>query len=64
MKTLLKVLRSSTSFKELTSTLVNALIRRIGVRNNDKSSGHCYVKADINFTDIGLIDIHTNNKIL
>ena len=64
LKTLLKVLRSSTSFEELTPTLVNSLIRRIEVHNNDKSSGHCYVKADINFTDIGLIDIHTNNKIL
>lgn len=57
LKTLLKVLRSSTSFDELTPTLVNSLIRRIEVHNNDKSSGHCYVKVDIYFTAVGMIDI-------
>ena len=63
LKTLLKVLRSSTSFDELTPTLVNSLIRRIEVHNNDKSSGHCYVKVDIYFTAIGLIDIPTEDEI-
>ncbi len=63
LKTLLKVLRSSTSFEELTPTIVNALIRRIEVHNNDKSSGHCYVKVDIYFTAIGLIDIPTEDEI-
>ena len=63
LKTLLKVLRSSTSFEELTPTLVNSLIRRIEVHNNDKSSGHCYVKVDIYFTAIGLIDIPTEDEI-
>ena len=63
LKTLLKVLRSSTSFEELTPTLVNSLIRRIEVHNNDKSSGHCYVKVDICFTAIGLIDIPTEDEI-
>lgn len=62
-KTLLKVLRSSTSFEELTPTLVNSIIRRIEVHNNDKSSGHCYVKVDIYFTAIGLIDIPTEDEI-
>lgn len=62
-KTLLKVLRSSTSFEELTPTLVNSMIRRIEVHNNDKSSGHCYVKVDIYFTAIGLIDIPTEDEI-
>ena len=62
-KTLLKVLRSSTSFEELTPTLVNSLIRRIEVHNNGKSSGHCYVKVDIYFTAIGLIDIPTEDEI-
>ena len=63
LKTLLKVLRSSTSFEELTPTLVNSLIRRIEVHNNDKSSGHCSVKVDIYFTAIGLIDIPTEDEI-
>ena len=63
LKTLLNVLRSSTSFEELTPTLVNSLIRRIEVHNNDKSSGHCYVKVDIYFTAIGLIDIPTEDEI-
>lgn len=62
-KTLLKFLRSSTSFEELTPTLVNSIIRRIEVHNNDKSSGHCYVKVDIYFTAIGLIDIPTEDEI-
>ena len=63
LKTLSKVLRSSTSFEELTPTLVNSMIRRIEVHNNDKSSGHCYVKVDIYFTAIGLIDIPTEDEI-
>lgn len=63
LKTLLKVLRSSTFFEELTPTLVNSMIRRIEVHNNDKSSGHCYVKVDIYFTAIGLIDIPTEDEI-
>ena len=63
LKTILKVLRSSTSFDELTPTLVNSLIRRIEVHNNDKSSGHCYVKVDIYFTAIGLIDIPAEDEI-
>lgn len=63
MKTLLKTLRSSTSFEELNATLVNTLIQRIEVHNNDKSSGHCYVKVDIYFTAIGLIDIPTEDEL-
>ena len=63
LKTILKVLRSSTSFEGLTPTLVNSLIRRIEVHNNDKSSGHCYVKVDIYFTAIGLIGIPTEDEI-
>ncbi len=63
LKILLKVLRSSTAFEELTPTLVNSLIRRIEVHNNDKSSGHCSVKVDIYFTAIGLIDIPTEDEI-
>ena len=46
-----------TEINELTPTLVNSLIERIEVHNNDKSSGHCYVKVDIYFTAVGMIDI-------
>lgn len=44
------------------STLLN--IERIEVHNNDKSSGHCYVKVDIYFTAVGMIDIPTEQEIL
>ena len=47
-----------------TPTLVNSLIERIEVHNNDKSSGHCYVKVDIYFTAVGMIDIPTEQEIL
>ena len=63
LKILLKVLRNSTAFEKLTPTLVNKLIRRIEVHNNDKSSGHCYVKVDIYFTAIELIYIPTEDEI-
>ena len=46
-----------TEINELTPTLVNSLIERIEVHSNDKSSGHCYVKVDIYFTAVGMIDI-------
>lgn len=63
LKTLLKTLRSNMTFEELTATLVNTLIQRIEVHNNDKSNGHCYVKVDIFFTAIGLIDIPTEDEL-
>ena len=53
-----------TEINELTPILVNSLIERIEVNNNDKSSGHCYVKVDIYFTAVGMIDIPTEQKIL
>ena len=53
-----------TEINELTPILVNSLIERIEVHNNDKSSGHCYVKVDIYFTAVGMIDIPTEQKIL
>ena len=61
---LLRTLREMTEIKELTPTLVNSLIERIEIHNNDKSSGHCYVKVDIYFTAVGMIDIPTENEIL
>ncbi len=53
-----------TEINELTPTLVNSLIERIEVHNKDKSSGHCYVKVDIYFVAVGMIDIPTENEIL
>ena len=64
LRLLLRTLRELTEVKELTPTLVNSLIERIEVHNNDKSSGHCYVKVDIYFTAVGMIDIPTEEEIL
>lgn len=64
LRLLLHTLREMTEINELTPTLVNSLIERIEVHNNDKSSGHCYVKVDIYFTAVGMIDIPTEQKIL
>ena len=64
LRLLLRTLREMTDVTELTPTLVNSLIERIEVHNNDKSSGHCYVKVDIYFTAAGMIDIPTEEEIL
>ena len=64
MRLLLKTLRELTDFKELTPTIVNSLIQRIEVHNNDKYDGHCHVKVDIYFTAIGIIDIPDEKEIL
>lgn len=64
LRLLLRTLREMTDITELTPTLINALIERIEVYNNDKSSGHCYVKVDIYFTAAGMINIPTEQEIL
>lgn len=64
LRLLLRTLREMPDITELTPTLVNSLIERIEVYNNDKLSGHCYVKADICFTAAGMIDIPKEQKIL
>jgi site-specific DNA recombinase len=64
LRLLLRTLREMTDISELTPRLVNSLIERIEVHNNDKSSGHCYVKVDIYFTAVGMIDIPTEQEIL
>lgn len=64
LRLLLRTLREMTEIKELTPTLVNSLIERIEVYNNNKSSGHCYVKVNIYFTAVGMIDIPTEKEIL
>lgn len=60
---LIRTLRDMTDIKELTPTLVNSLIQRIEVHNNDKYDGHCHVKVDIYFTAVGMIDIPTEDEI-
>ena len=63
MKLLLKGLRDFTEVRQLTPEIVNSLIKRIEVYNNDKSSGHSYVKVDIYFTAVGMIDLPTENEL-
>ena len=63
LRLLLKTLRELTDVNELTPSIVNSLIDRIEVHNNDKSSGHCYVKVDIYFSAVGMIDIPTAEEI-
>lgn len=60
---LLKGLREFSEVRELTPTIVNTLIRRIEVHNNDKYDGHCHVKVDIYFTAIGMIDLPTEQEL-
>ena len=43
--------------------MVNSLIQRIEVHNNDKYDGHCHVKVDIYFTAVGMITIPTEKEI-
>lgn len=64
LRLLLRTLREITEIKELTPTLVNTLIERIEVHNNAKSSGHCYVKVDVYFTAVGMVDIPTEQELL
>ena len=54
LRMLLKGIREFSEIKQLMPEIVNTLIQRIEVHNNDKSGGHCYVKVDIYFTAIGL----------
>ncbi len=56
-------LRKLTQIKELDSTLVNSLIRRIEVHNSEKRDGKMYVKVDIYFTAIGMFDIPSEKEI-
>lgn len=57
LRLLVRSLREYTDMRELTPTLVNSIIDRIEVHNNDKSSGHCNVKVDIYFTAVGMITL-------
>ena len=61
---LIRTFREMTDITELTPIIVNKLIERIEVHNNDKSSGHCYVKVDIYFTGVGMISIPSEEELL
>ena len=61
---LIRTFREMTDITELTPVIVNKLIERIEVHNNDKSSGHCYVKVDIYFTGVGMISIPSEEELL
>ena len=63
LRMLLPVLREFSMICELTPTIINTLIQRIEIHNNDKSSGHCHVKVDIYFTAVGMIDIPTKQEL-
>ncbi len=63
LRLLLKTVRKLTDVKELTPTLVNSLIERIEVHNNDKYDGHCHVKVDIYFAVVGMMSIPDENEI-
>lgn len=64
MQLILKTLQELTDFRELTPTIVNSLMQRIEVHNNDKYDEHCHVKVDIYFTAVGMIDIPDEKEIL
>lgn len=64
LRLVLRTLREMTDIKELTPTIVNSLIERIEVHNNDKYDSHCHVKVDIYFTAVGMIDIPAEKEIL
>ena len=50
--------------KELTPTVVNKLIERIEIHNNEKKHSHNNVKVDIYFTAVGLFDIPTEQQLI
>ena len=63
LRLLLKTVRAQTDINELTPALVNLLIERIEVHNNDKYDGHCHVKVDIYFTVVGMMSIPDEKEI-
>ena len=63
LRLLLKTVREQTDVKELTPALVNSLIERIEVHNNDKYDGHCHVKVDIYFTVVGMMNVPDEKEI-
>ena len=64
MKMLYQGLMEFTEMKQLTPTVVNKLIERIEINNNEKKHSHNNVKVDIYFTAVGLFDIPTEQELL
>ena len=64
MKMLYQGLMEFTEMKQLTPTIVNKLIERIEIHNNEKKHSHGHVKVDIYFTAVGLFDIPTEQQLL
>lgn len=64
MKMLYQGLQEFTEIKELTPVVVNKLIERIEIHNNEKKHSHNNVKVDIYFTAIGLFDIPTEQELI
>ena len=64
MKMLYQGLREFTEMKELSPLVVNKLIERIEIHNNEKKHSHNNVKVDIYFTAIGLFDVPTEQELL
>ena len=63
LRMLLRGLREFTEIFELTPELVNTLIQRIEIHNDDRSSGHVRVKVDVYFTAVGMIDLPTEEDL-
>ena len=53
-----------TEMKHLTPTVVNKLIERIEIHNNEKKRSHNNIKVDIYFTAVGLFDIPTEQQLI
>ena len=44
--------------------IVNKLIERVEIHNNEKKHAHGHVKVDIYFTTVGLFDIPTEQQLI
>ena len=64
MKMLYQGLMEFTEMKQLTPTVVNKLIERIEIHNNQKKYSNNNVKVDIYFTAVGLFDIPSEQKLI
>ena len=64
LKMLREGLREFTDMKELTPLVVNKLIERIEIHNNEKKHSHNTVKVDIYFTAVGLFSVPTEQELL
>ena len=64
MRLLLSTIRQCTEITELNKTLVNKLIQRIEVHNNDKFDWHSHVKVDIYFTGAGIFNVPDEDEII